>query len=74
LMVRHRDRELAIARMKRALASAIVEGIETSIPLHQRILEEADFVAGDLSTRFMDRFEKKRGGSAVATPSISAVV
>ena len=74
LMVRHRDRDLAIARMKRALASAIVEGIETSIPLHQRILEEADFVAGDVSTRFMDRFEKKRGGNAVATPSTSAVV
>ncbi|HYL98741.1 MAG TPA: acetyl-CoA carboxylase biotin carboxylase subunit, partial [Blastocatellia bacterium] len=66
IMVRHRDRGLAIARMKRALASTIVEGIETSISLHQRILEDDDFIAGDLSTRFMERFELKRGGRNAA--------
>ena len=56
LIVHHRTRELAIARMQRALDAFIVEGIETSIPLHQRILGEADFVAGDISTKFMERF------------------
>jgi acetyl-CoA carboxylase, biotin carboxylase subunit len=56
LIVHHRTREMAIARMQRALDAMIVEGIETSVPLHQRILAERDFLAGNLSTKFMDRF------------------
>jgi acetyl-CoA carboxylase biotin carboxylase subunit len=56
LIVHHRTREQAIARMQRALEAFIVEGIETSIPLHQRILADADFQAGNLSTKFMERF------------------
>jgi acetyl-CoA carboxylase biotin carboxylase subunit len=34
----------------------VVEGIKTSIPLHLRILNDPDFVAGKVSTSFMDRF------------------
>jgi acetyl-CoA carboxylase biotin carboxylase subunit len=56
LIVHHRSRDLAIARMQRALEAFIVEGIETSIPLDQRILADADFQAGDMSTKFMERF------------------
>jgi acetyl-CoA carboxylase biotin carboxylase subunit len=56
LIVHHRSRELAIARMQRALEAFIVEGIETSIPLDQRILADADFQAGNMSTKFMERF------------------
>jgi acetyl-CoA carboxylase biotin carboxylase subunit len=58
LIVHHRNREMAIARMRRALEAYIVEGIETSVPLHQRILAEPDFMEGKLSTRFMERFNK----------------
>ncbi|MEK6631308.1 MAG: acetyl-CoA carboxylase biotin carboxylase subunit [Acidobacteriota bacterium] len=50
-----RDREEAIARMRRALDMMVVEGIKTSIPLHLRILADADFVAGRLGTGFMER-------------------
>jgi acetyl-CoA carboxylase biotin carboxylase subunit len=50
------DREEAIARMKRALGMFVVEGIYTSIPLHQRILSEPDFLAGDFDTNFVKRF------------------
>ena len=60
LIVHHRTRDMAIARMERALEAYIVEGIETSVPLHQRILAEPDFVAGNLSTRFMERFNMRR--------------
>ena len=60
LIVHHRTRDMAIARMQRALEAYIIEGIETSVPLHQRILAEPDFVAGNLSTRFMERFNKTR--------------
>jgi len=64
LIVHHRTREMAIARMRRALDAFIVEGIETSVALHQRILAEPDFIAGKLSTRFMDRFGKTHKAAA----------
>ena len=50
------DRAEAVARMRRALSMTVIEGIETSVPLHLRILDEADFRDGKLSTAFMDRF------------------
>jgi acetyl-CoA carboxylase biotin carboxylase subunit len=67
LMVHARDRAEAIARMRRCLDMSVVEGIKTNIPLHRRILDEEDFAAGRLSTRFMDRFlQPKRAGATVA--------
>jgi len=49
------NREEAIARMKRALHMFVIEGIYTSIPLHERILEHPDFVAGNIDTGFLMR-------------------
>jgi acetyl-CoA carboxylase biotin carboxylase subunit len=46
----------SIARMRRALEMFVVEGIKTSIPLHRKILADADFAAGRLDTHFLDRF------------------
>ena len=63
LIVHHRNRDMAIARMNRALEAFIVEGIETSVSLHQRILAEDDFAAGNLSTTFMERFSKPNEGA-----------
>jgi len=51
-----RDRQEAIVRMRRALEMSVIEGIKTSIPLHLKILSDPDFVAGRLSTSFMERF------------------
>ncbi len=61
LMTHGRDRAEAIARMKRCLEVMVVDGIKTNIPLHRKILDDPDFVAGRFDTRFMDRFmpEKK---------------
>ena len=56
LIVYGRDREEAIQRMKRALDTFVVEGIHTSIPLHQRIMDDADFRAGNFDTNFIRRF------------------
>jgi acetyl-CoA carboxylase biotin carboxylase subunit len=56
LVVHHRTRDLAIARMQRALEDMIVEGVETTVPLQQKILADEDFQAGNFSTRFMDKF------------------
>jgi acetyl-CoA carboxylase, biotin carboxylase subunit len=58
VVVHSRSRGRAIARMRRALESMVVEGIKTTIPLHLKILNDPDFIAGNFSTRFMDRFLK----------------
>jgi len=58
VIVHSRSRERAIARMRRALESMVVEGVKTTIPLHLKILNDPDFIAGNFSTRFMDRFLK----------------
>ena len=47
-----------IARMRRTLDMAVIEGVKTTIPLHLRILQDPDFVAGKLSTSFMERFNR----------------
>jgi acetyl-CoA carboxylase biotin carboxylase subunit len=56
LIVHARTRELAIARMRRALELMVVEGIKTTIPLHRKIMADAKFQSGDFSTKFMEEF------------------
>ncbi len=56
LIVHGNDRAEAIARMRRALDMFVIEGIHTSIPLHQRILADPDFQAGKFDTSFINRF------------------
>jgi acetyl-CoA carboxylase biotin carboxylase subunit len=64
LVARGRDRDEAISRMSRALDMFVVEGIYTSIPLHQRIMRDPDFRAGNFDTKFMERFlEQTKGAS-----------
>ena len=62
LVVRGRDRAEAISRMSRALEMFVVEGIYTTIPLHQRIMRDPDFRAGNFDTKFMERFLGNSGG------------
>ncbi len=50
------DREEAIAKMERALRQFVVQGIDTSIPMHQAIFADAGFRAGEFDTGFMERF------------------
>jgi acetyl-CoA carboxylase biotin carboxylase subunit len=56
LLVHGRNREEAIVRGARALSMLQIEGVKTSAPLHQRILEDPDFLAGRVDTHFMERF------------------
>ncbi len=49
------DRQEARSRMKNALREFSVEGINTTIPLHETIMNNADFIRGDLSTDYLDR-------------------
>ncbi|HEV3063094.1 MAG TPA: acetyl-CoA carboxylase biotin carboxylase subunit [Vicinamibacterales bacterium] len=66
IIVHGRDRQEAIARMRRTLEMTVIEGIKTTIPLHLRIMNDADFQAGRLSTSFMERFQSRPGGGRLA--------
>ncbi|HMS09675.1 MAG TPA: carbamoyl phosphate synthase, partial [Pyrinomonadaceae bacterium] len=57
LIVHARTRELAIARMQRALDMMVVEGIKTTIPLHRKIMADERFRSGNFSTKFMEEFD-----------------
>ncbi|OGW37594.1 MAG: acetyl-CoA carboxylase biotin carboxylase subunit [Nitrospirae bacterium GWD2_57_9] len=56
LIVHASTREEAIMRMLRALDEFIIEGVKTTIPMHKKILADADFQAGNISTKFMERY------------------
>jgi len=56
LIVQGDDRTEAISRMARALEMFIIEGISTSIPIHEKIMADPDFRAGNFDTRFLTRF------------------
>jgi acetyl-CoA carboxylase biotin carboxylase subunit len=60
LIVHGVDRAEAIAKMERALSQFVVQGIETSITMHQEIFADADFRAGEFDTKFMERFLARR--------------
>jgi acetyl-CoA carboxylase, biotin carboxylase subunit len=66
VIVHGRDRQEAIARMRRTLEMSVVEGIKTTIPLHLKILSDPDFIAGNMSTHFMERFQPAPKKSALA--------
>lgn len=48
------SRQEAIARMKHALEEIVIEGIPTTIPLHQKIMDNKKFIAGNISTHFIE--------------------
>jgi len=56
LITHGKDRQEAMSRMARALEMFIVQGIYTTIPLHQRILADKEFQQGKFDTNFMARF------------------
>jgi acetyl-CoA carboxylase biotin carboxylase subunit len=57
LIVVARTRDEAILKMKRALGEYIIEGVKTTIPFHQKLMEDPDFVKGNFTTKFMELFE-----------------
>jgi acetyl-CoA carboxylase biotin carboxylase subunit len=64
LIVHARTRELAILRMRRALEAMVIEGIKTTVPLHQRIMEDEEFISGNYSTKFLERFLERTNDAA----------
>jgi acetyl-CoA carboxylase biotin carboxylase subunit len=54
------DRAEAMDKMQRALSQFVVQGIHTTIPLHQKIFADAEFRAGQFDTKFMERFFERQ--------------
>jgi acetyl-CoA carboxylase biotin carboxylase subunit len=69
VIVHAETRSLAIARAKAALREYLIDGIRTNLPLLLRILSEADFEKGEVSTAFLDRFEV--AGATATRPALS---
>ena len=63
LITHGRDRQEAISRMVRALGMFIIDGVSTSIPVHERIMADADFRAGRFDTHFLARFSPNGRGA-----------
>lgn len=57
LIVVAQTREEAILKMKRALDEYIIEGVKTTIPFHQKLMENKAFNSGNFTTKFMETFE-----------------
>jgi acetyl/propionyl-CoA carboxylase alpha subunit len=63
--------------MRRALDAMVIEGIKTTIPLHLKIMDNPDFQAGNISTRFMEDFLAENGSKRrpeIETPGASAAL
>jgi acetyl-CoA carboxylase biotin carboxylase subunit len=60
LICHGKDREEAMNRMQRALDMFVVQGIHTTIPLHQKIFADEDFRAGKFDTKFMEHFFERQ--------------
>jgi acetyl-CoA carboxylase biotin carboxylase subunit len=62
LIVHGRDRTECVARLRRCLGEMVVGGIETTIPLFQDLLNEADILAGDYNIHWLEQWIRKQEG------------
>lgn len=56
LVVWAMDRDMAIKRMQRALSEFRIEGIKSTVPFHQRVFQDEEFIRGDIDTHFLEKF------------------
>ena len=56
LIVHGRDRTECLMRLRRSLEEYVIGGIETTIPLHAKIIENSDFINGDYDIHWLERF------------------
>jgi acetyl/propionyl-CoA carboxylase alpha subunit len=61
LLVWGRDREDAIRRMRTALDETVITGVEHLIPLHRRIMDETDFINGEITIQYIDMHQELLG-------------
>jgi len=66
LIVYGRDREGAIRRLKRALEEFVITGVKTTIPLHQKLLDDPEFLKGDYTIKWLEEWLAKQDEAAAA--------
>ena len=69
VIVHAKTREEALMRVERALSECVIEGIQTNIPLHHRILQQQDFRDGDFNIHWLENFlarETAKGAKAAS--------
>ncbi len=59
LIVHRKNRDEAIATMKRALSEFVIEGVKTTIPLHHAIFDHTQFIKAQVDTTFVERYFSK---------------
>ena len=64
LIVWGETREVAVQRMQRALSELVIVGLPTSQPFHLRVMEDAEFVKGEIDIKYLER----AGGRVLAAP------
>ncbi len=54
LIVHARNREEAIRRLRRAIVETVIDGIKTTLPLHDWILRQPEFISGDYTIHWLE--------------------
>ena len=62
LIVHGRDRAECVARLKRSLGEMVIGGIDTTIPLFQKLLQEPDILSGDYDIHWLENWAKRQSG------------
>jgi acetyl-CoA carboxylase biotin carboxylase subunit len=62
LIVYGSTRERCIMRLRRALEEFVIEGMKTTIPLHQKLINEPDFLAGDYTIKWLEEWLSRDSG------------
>jgi acetyl-CoA carboxylase biotin carboxylase subunit len=60
LIVYGKDRSEAIMKMRSALEEFIIEGVNTTIPFHKRVMNNPDFISGNFHTNFIEKLNSTR--------------
>lgn len=55
LIVFGKNREECLARMRRAIAETVVDGVKTTLPLHQWIFNQPEFISGDYNIHWLEK-------------------
>ena len=59
LVVWAQDRQAAIKRMQRALSEFRIEGIKSTVPFHQRVFQDKNFIQGEFDTHFLEKLAER---------------
>jgi acetyl-CoA carboxylase biotin carboxylase subunit len=60
LIVHGNNRQECLMRLKRALGEFVIEGIKTTIPLHNRLVRDDQFIAGDYDIHWLEKFVSEK--------------